>query len=458
MKELTTVTNADMMNMVAHRGSYYEVDTANLNFGPVLDLNLDSKSRFYEKMRDGRLLIPIELEQDKDALEHLITKFNRSLGFTLYNTIDANFSVEEMAENKLSEDKVLEQYKLTLSSGMKFSKALIKMMEKMKYSNAQKEEIANRYSLVLNEKKLVGTLVLSVNPIDFLTMSWSDNWSSCLDAGGEYESGTMSYAIDETSIISFFISERDNENLLANNYVSKKWRKVFVISEDNTSILASRGYPYDGEMLTNITAEHISKLFLDGKELVKYEYEKVFSRVAAFLKQGAPGYSDVGLRNKINVYSSILNLDEEKKGIVKFQFGSDYKCLHCGWDDAHAEGYACTSCGNYECCENCGDAIPHDTGYYTSYGYMVCDDCGNTDYAFADDDDEMYRIADLVYIESEDSYVTEYYAERNYFECNSCDEQKHIRELHELDDESCVCRSCLSEIIENKTKEEGEIL
>lgn len=443
-----------MKAMIDIRSYDYHADMMNADFTQLLKENLESKERFYKIMgSQGRVIIPVELEQEVEALNHLVSKFTRSLGITLYNEINTHFSYDEIVENRLTTEKTLTRYELTLGSGMKFTKALSKIMEKMKYSMAQREKVINDYSLVLNEKKLKGILVLSVNPIDFLTMSWSDNWSSCLSAGGEYESGTMSYAIDTDTVLAFFISSKDEEALKNNKYVNKKWRKMLILSdsmvedqEGRESILASKGYPYDGPMLTDEAVKHLSILLYE-RNMVKYEYEKVYNRVHTSLN--GPGYSDIGLRNKINVYSLCEDLEDEKhkEGVkIRFIFGKAYDCIHCNSWSADAEAYACPDCGGYESCEDCGDAMPRESGYYTAYGYMICECCLDNDYAFAQNDDELYSVSDLTWIENGEYFVTDSYAAKNCVVCKECKETFELEDVTATE-KGTFCDDCLDEAV-----------
>lgn len=445
-------TNEQMKEMILlNRSEDYTIDMSVANFSDILESNKLSKSKFYEKMEDGRLIIPVELEQDREALDHLISKFTRSLGFGLYNIVNDNFSYEEIVENRLSENKRIEKYDLDFGQGMKFSKAMMKLMEKMKYSHLNREKVINDYSLVLNEKKLKGILVLSVNPIDFLTMSWSDTWSSCLSAGGEYESGALAYAVDEDTVLAFFISSKDKEELVANRYVNKKWRKVLVTSnqEGKESVLASRGYPYDGPMLTDEAVKHLSILLYE-RNMVRYDYEKVYNRIVASMS--GPGYSDVGLRNQIYVYSVVEDLEDESHKTserIRFRYGSSYNCIHCMYSEADVESFACVDCGGYEACEDCGDTISRDGGYYTAYGYMICESCLDNEYAFASDDDELYSLNDLTWLESAGEYVTDRYAKKN---CDTCKECTDMFEKDEMTDtgKGFVCDDCKEEVEEEE--------
>lgn len=85
--------------------------------------------------------------------------------------------------------------------------------------------------------------VLSINPIDFLLMSNGNSWSSChyLDAGNSnkcYQAGTMSYALDSTSLIFYSIGSKSQSPFAL---VKKERRQIFCYS--GYAILQSRLYP-----------------------------------------------------------------------------------------------------------------------------------------------------------------------------------------------------------------------
>lgn len=436
------VTNQEMIKALETNAYNYSIDMG-VNFTPILEKNIVVKQKFYEAFGPtGRKVLEVSLEKNTEDMESLVNDFMRSLGVKLYQLIKEYFSIEELSENILTENKSIKEYELELQKGMKFSKALLKITEKLKYSNLRKEETINKYSLVLNEKKVGGVLVLSVNPLDFYTMSWGTNWSTCLGAGGEFESGTMGLAVDSNSLISFFISSKDIEKLHSNLPVPKKWRKIFTLDKDHTAFLANKGYPYDGNELTEISAIEIQRLFFSDSETVfnKYKYEEMFNRVRSY-KVG-PGYSDVGLNRQIYVYAP-KELSKDFK--VEFRFGEDFDCLHCQGGPAADEAFACMFCGDYDSCEDCGESIARDTGYWTAYSTLICERCCEDNYAWAEDDDELHHVENLAWIESSNIFITLDSA----VSCDSCSEY-----VHEDDAVNGLCPSCHEEETKEKEKEE----
>ena len=93
---------------------------------------------------------------------------------------------------------------------------------------------------------------LSINPIDFLLMSNGNSWSSChyLEYGNTnkcYQAGTMSYPVDNVSMIFFSLPEDATGELCK----QKKLRRQ-IFCYDGRALLQSRLYPkYDAVATSN---------------------------------------------------------------------------------------------------------------------------------------------------------------------------------------------------------------
>ncbi len=87
---------------------------------------------------------------------------------------------------------------------------------------------------------------ISVNPLDYLTMSYGVNWTSChsLKSGG-YRGGTMSYMLDSTSFITYVHSEipTDIEE-------GKIYREMFHYHKGN--LIQGRIYPQENDGATDL--------------------------------------------------------------------------------------------------------------------------------------------------------------------------------------------------------------
>ena len=89
--------------------------------------------------------------------------------------------------------------------------------------------------------------VISVNPLDYLTMSNGVNWNSCHRlGGGQWQGGTLSYMLDHTSMITYVVT--DLEESVHN--APKVYRQMF--HYDNGLFMQNRLYPQGNDGATNL--------------------------------------------------------------------------------------------------------------------------------------------------------------------------------------------------------------
>lgn len=135
-----------------------------------------------------------------------------------------------------------------------------------------------KYSIILNEKYIEGTLCFSIHPLDYLTMS--DNslrWSSCMSWAddGCYRVGTIemmnsnnvicAYLKDDTSF-NFSKKNKKEESYFWNN---KRWRQLFYVTKD--IIVNGKSYPF---AFDDFTQSKILMLLVESvKENLKWDYE-----------------------------------------------------------------------------------------------------------------------------------------------------------------------------------------
>lgn len=114
-----------------------------------------------------------------------------------------------------------------------------------------------KYADMVSESKRKIKFFISVNPIDYLTMSFGVSWSSChtIDKtnvrnmpncySGQYCGGTMSYMLDKTSIITFV-----HDHLPTDWEDGKIYRCMFHYGND--ILLQSRVYPQGNDGNTDL--------------------------------------------------------------------------------------------------------------------------------------------------------------------------------------------------------------
>lgn len=128
-----------------------------------------------------------------------------------------------------------------MTVGAKYSRELNKIFADMgldKYPNYNHDfaVIAD----AVNPLKNTQVAILSVNPCDFLKMSYGEGWDSCHHVGhhGCYHAGTQSYIMDSSSMIFYTLSNQYAGDPWENNKLTRQ-----IYCYQNGLLLQSRNYP-----------------------------------------------------------------------------------------------------------------------------------------------------------------------------------------------------------------------
>lgn len=212
----------------------------------LFDKWLEAKRDFIEAM-DGELIyeypekisLPLaQHERDVRIDDFIASVENRWGNYGLAEFIDCmrdGFFNNLTTKDYVTDTKVIKK-------GTKLIKAF-KYFEKDKCALTDIQNLASR---VVQEDKIEGRLCVSVHPLDYLSVSENTySWRSCHALDGEYRSGNLSYMVDQSTVICYLKS--DKEEVLPNfpfEWNSKKWRVLIYFSNDWNMIMAGRQYPY----------------------------------------------------------------------------------------------------------------------------------------------------------------------------------------------------------------------
>ena len=298
---LTKEDNEKIENYIKTYGLYEEYGTYIGNEIYLSDWADNKKKLFHllngnfiYKINDFEIKKP-ENELKREVQEDLILSLNGISFFSILNDILEEkfgcsdntyllkriFSTEILTNNSVPYTvKVqLEGKKmLQISEGMKPMKALQQLL---KYCDIEDTKILEMYeelrlihSRINQERKVKGTLCLSIHPLDFITASHnSNNWSSCLDWSnhGAYCAGTVEMMNSNCVIVAYLESSKpfyfgtgDNTDC----WNSKRWRQFFVVNKD--IILSGKSYPFQD---LQITTEVLKKLRALAQENWNQTYE-----------------------------------------------------------------------------------------------------------------------------------------------------------------------------------------
>ncbi len=253
------------------------------------------------------------------------------------------------------------------------------------------EKFRLEHSRILNQKKLEGTLCLSIHPMDYMTMS--DNaskWHSCMSwaqAGG-YRMGTVEMMNSNCVIVGYLKSE----NSTWYDWNDKHWRCLFLATPD--IITSVKGYPYYSDDLCKICVDWIKELGAknlawDFNETAQIEEREVFEYVDGnyyhLQTETEVMYNDFGSTTHFaalpNVIRESSSKDDPYMLTLNYSGATECMCCGCNTDCSYDESYIyCEDCCSNadeddSCeCEHCGQWWSYDEMYDVD-GDMVCPDC-----------------------------------------------------------------------------------
>ena len=240
------------------------------------------------------------------------------------------------------------------------------------------EKYGQELSVVINKKRMVGTLVLSIDPIDYVTASDNDyNWSSCMSwrRNGEYHAGTLEVMNSANTIVAYLKGEKDCEDESGAVFSNKKWRQFFVVEEN--FIATCNGYPYTSEQLEEL-------VFSTIRDLAAKNLDWHYNTEIKDNKESDDRYNIPELKVTLRVNDVMYNDFEWnttvyvlKNGAEEPEFSTDIEwtapagCLVCGESFDSPESCLCYIHNRVEyICPNCG-CVHYDSDN------LVCDANGN---------------------------------------------------------------------------------
>lgn len=194
------------------------------------------------------------------AMKEFAFKFDNSYSGKFY-ALCSDYALDCLKERNpvvndkfmFSIDRYIGEGKIKINVGAKLTRAIRQVCvffgwDKKDGFEKAYAELTDIISTKVDKRKYC----LSINPIDFLLMSNGNSWSSChyLEYGNSnkcYQAGTMSYAVDDVSLIFFSLPEDATGELCK----QKKLRRQ-IFCYDGRALLQSRLYPkYDATATAN---------------------------------------------------------------------------------------------------------------------------------------------------------------------------------------------------------------
>lgn len=273
-------------------------------------------------------------EDDARAmLNDIIAKYPATFPImkSIYPSEIINNSMEHNPLNENWSNAPIVSYK----KGMKASKYISEVFKN--------KDLDVEFSKIVAVGKSVGIIDISIDPVDYATMSMNKSgWQSCHSlhkdydsrlAFGEWSGGTISYMVDEATIIAFRHSDTifDYEyNGIKFKEYSKNWRELLYYDKVTHSFTANRQYPSDNEEVAkevrNLFEETIAT-YLDVEN--KWKSIKNFKNRDSIVTDVTDlHYNDV-LKNT-SALCRLVRLQTVDKSTINIRVGGAPVCSVCG--------------------------------------------------------------------------------------------------------------------------------
>lgn len=345
-----------------------------------------------------------------------------------------------------------------------------------------------KYADSLSPMTIKRHTVLSINPLDYLTMSFGNSWASChtIDKSnrrgmpnayeGQYSSGTMSYMLDPSSMVFYTVdASYDGDEYW---YEPKINRQMFHWGEEK--LVQGRLYPQDNDSCgtaytpyRNIVQEIISMVFNHPN---LWTVKKGAEAASRYIETHGTHYKDY-----CHYENCTLSQLKGSENYEDFVVGATPICVECGCRHHEEESINCCNVPNSHRCADCGriiddeDAIYIDGYYYCSNccewcdwcneyhrgdstyipgrEIYVCEACLDNDFVQCYECDEWVARRDALWVECEEEYICEECRDKYYFRCDDCEELYREDQLNDIDD-GYYCDECAKNHIEEEEEEE----
>ena len=299
-------------------------------------------------------------------------------------------------------------FKCTIKNGMRTMRTLQKVIKATGYPYLHLfEDWCNKVNFVNTNADFKAKLVLSINPIDFMSMSDNEcNWRSCMSwkNDGCYRAGTLEMMNSNVAIVAyleapqtFSIYNAEGQQFIIPN---KSWRSLFYVHKK--ILLAGKSYPYHNTELSIMVLDWLRELV---KKNLNWSYQFInqpykdmqYLEGNFFLRD----YFDVDFDKKKKhhcifvytngMYNDIIEAHDEYMCCrnyvdhsLKLCLSGPATCICCGdiiitREDIYSYDDLGSSLVCYECKRNCtckGCKIIHyNLKYHTKWGNFCSVDC-----------------------------------------------------------------------------------
>lgn len=306
----------------------------------------------------------------------------------------------------------------------------------------QRELFDINFSMLLQSIKVKSKLIISIDPIDYLTMSISgQSWKSCHNiVDGCHRAGTLSYMTDSCTAIAYIANKNFNWNNI--ELINKRWRQAVYIDINNKSAIFSRQYPNNNEVTEKVVRNLIGNMLAQYHQIpsnwkINHDQDKIEDCIADN-QRNSLHYNDI--LKYSNVTCSLIHLTDSFPELI---LGNEPICPCCGDSEVtESEELFCENCKTGIKCSCCDGRINENDVYYQN-GNPYCEECFNQEFSYCEECEEYVPNDEINNINN--TYVCDHCLEYHYTRCERCGEYFPNDEVTEGADSYDYCSACWNE-------------
>ena len=390
----------------------------------------------------GKLIVesevPVHFELSVEEKSRRLNEFIDTVSRLYYNHDLVHFldyiPHQDFFENRLSSDFYYGDEKILKGT---------KVVKAFRYFENDKKvltELQNMASMIIQEDKIVGTLCLSVHPLDFLSSSENTyHWRSCHALDGEYRGGNLSYMLDKSTIVCYLKSADDKLYKLPNfpedvPWNSKKWRMLLFREDAGEALFAGRQYPFSSPSALDLVFllytkytdpnahwscwynDYIEEMprteacarrdrYLQGRHIgMKGRIYNMNELVTD--AEGSLHFNDLTRSSFYIPYYCWNYYPANENRKLHFSIGAAVPCAVCGSHIDIEGSLVCSNCGaeccsdddNYTYCACCERRIHRNIGVWMeSIDDVLCPDCFESETVRCDHCGDRWYMCDITY-------------------------------------------------------------
>ena len=221
--------------------------------------------------------IELDFSGNSTYVKSLISKFYQEITQAKVKRFLKSCSNAEVVMNCLNRNVSFENVKFR--AGDKISKCIGKILDLYDITPAEKDSVLIKFSMLIQGVKAKGSAVLSIDPVDYITMSENNsNWESCHSMSGCFKTGPFAYLQDSSTTISYVKPKDDCVFTYGDSktltYSNKNWRQIVLFSKELKYATQLRQYPYTSQANQSTVASIVMNI-LNAKSGLDYQIHSI---------------------------------------------------------------------------------------------------------------------------------------------------------------------------------------